>query len=149
MAHIGIAFLMKLFALGFVFKLFSDRFGPQKDTTKSSANLYFSMFVEFSPWLMDLYILVTIKDFFRSFLRSLLSLFHFAIGISLILAFNHPDQFEINLPDQKGLAGLYSICSAYSLFRTFRDLAPPNWFEMFGWFEVVLKNVIKLLAVSK
>ena len=72
------------------------------------------------------------------------SVLKFNGGRLLIHAFNLPG--AVSLSYQKGLAGFYCICSAYCLFRTSNEIF---FVDMFGWFEVVLKNVIKLLAVSK
>ena len=140
MMDIGIAFFMKLVAFVLLFLAFPERSG----IIKQSEALTFSLIVEFSPWLIDLWILCRKGDFFRTRGGCLLSLFHLAIGISLIIA----SEIEVNLPDQKGLAGIYIICSTYSLFRSFRDFVQPTLFEMFGWFEVVFWNIVKLLAVS-
>ena len=49
---------------------------------------------------------------------------------------------------QKGLAGLYCIFSGSCLFKTCRDVFQPTALEMLGWFEVVFKDIIKLLVVS-
>ena len=126
-------------------------FGPQKDTDNNAGRIafYTYFFIEFSPWLIDVIAFKSTKKFYRSKRSVLLSSFHFVIGIILIIAFERPNAFEINLSNLKGFVGLFCICSAYSLFGTFRDAAPPYVFEKYGWFEVVFWNITKLLAVSK
>ena len=142
---------MKLLAFLLVLAAFGMRFGPDMEKETSCSLFYTSFFIEFSPLLINIYVVMSIKNFWCFFYHSkrifLLSMLHFAVGIILIHAFRCPG--TIILPYQKGLAGLYCICSAYCLFRTTRDLLQPTFFEMFGWFEVVFKNIIKLLAVSK
>ena len=141
---IGIAFSVKLLEFILLFLAFPERSG----IINSSVALIISLIVQFSPWIIDLCIFYKERCIFRTLGDCLLSLFHFVIGIWLIIALEFPDQ-KINLSDRKGLTGLYVMCSAYSLFRTFRDFVPPTWFEMFGWFEVVFRHIVKLLAVSK
>ena len=159
-----LSFLALLISLGI-------RYGPSKnDHGKISLGLFgLSFAIEFFPWLIDCVVRicvstcprkncdnVSIKNFWKlcKYLCKyfwpgkdfVLFLIHCAIGISLIIGFACPGQ--ISLPNQKGLAGWYCICSAYCLFRTIRDFAPPTSFEMFGWFEVVCKDIAWLLFVS-
>ena len=152
------ASFMKLLTLLLVLVAFGLRFGPRQEKEKSSRLFYISFCIEFTPIFFNIYVAWSIKNsiknfgcFFRYFYHSkrtfLLSMFHLGLGISLIIAFERP--LQVTLSNQKGLAGLYCICSAYCLFRTSKDLLQPTVFEMFGWFEVVFKNIIKLLAVSK
>ena len=145
---------MKLLAFLLVLTAFGLRYGPQQEKEKSSKLFYVSFGIEFTPILINIYVAKSFRNFgcfFKFFYHSkrtfLLSMFYLAVGISLIIAFEMPHQ--ISLSNQKGLAGLYCICSAYCLFRTSKDLLQPTSFEEFGWFEVVFKNIIKLLAVSK
>ena len=147
---------MKLVALALVLIAFFMRFGPSKEKENSSKLFYASFGIEFFPLLLNLFVWPLQKTRFKLFFYHskrtfLLFLLHLAIGISLIIAFEIPGQkgFPFDASDQKGLAGLYCICSAYCLFRTSRDLLDPTTIEMFGWFEVVFKNIIKLLAVSE
>ena len=146
-----VASVMKMLALILVLVAFGMRFGPQKEQETSSNLFYASFAIEFFPWLMNIKVVMSNQKFFCFFHHSkrnfLLSILYLAIGISLIVAFEKPE--GIDLSYQKGLSGFYCICCAYSFFRTSRDLLQPTFFEMFGWFEVVFKNVIKLLAVSK
>ena len=148
---IAFALVMKFLAIAFVLAAFFMRFGPSKEEEKSSKFFYASFGIEFSPFLLNLFVWPLKKTTFYLFFHHskstfLFFLFHLAIGISLIVAFEIPEQ--IDPPDQKGLAGLYCICSTYCLFRSSRDLLDPTFFEMFGWFEVVFKKIIELLAVS-
>ena len=142
--------LLRLLALILVLVAFGTRFGPKKEQETSSNLFYASFVIEFFPWLMNMYVAMS-SHFFCFFYHSkrnfLLSILYLAIGISLIAAFEKPDRIDLSY--QKGLSGFYCICCAYSFFRTSRDLLQPTFFEMFGWFEVVFKNIIKLLAVSK
>ena len=116
----------------------------------STKLFYIPFAIEFCSWLINVSWSWRAWQFYRHFHHIkrtvLLSTFYLAVGISLIISFEVPGQ--INHSNQKGLAGLYCICSAYSLFRTSKDLLQPSVFEMVGWFEVVFKNIIKLLAVS-
>lgn len=148
---IGVASIMKLLALILVLVAFGTRFGPQKEQETSSNLFYASFAIEFFPWLMNIKVVMSNQKFFCFFHHSrrnfLLSILYLAIGISLIAAFEKPERIDLSY--QKGLSGFYCICCAYSFFRTSRDLLQPTFFEMFGWFEVVFKNIIKLLAVSK
>ena len=116
----------------------------------STKLFYIPFAIEFCSWLINVSWSWRAWQFYRHFHHIkrtvLLSTFYLAVGISLIISFQIPGR--INLSNQKGLAGLYCICSAYSLFRTSKDLLQPSVFEMVGWFEVVFKNIIKLLAVS-
>ena len=141
---------MKLLALILVLAAFGLRYDPQKDDEVSSKLFYTSFIIEFSPCLINIYVVMSTKDFWCFFYHSrkmfLFFMSHFAIGICLIHAFRCPG--TIILSHQKGLAGLQCICSAYCLFRSIRDLFQPTFFEMFGWFEVVFKDIIKLLVVS-
>ena len=143
---------MKLLAFLLVLTAFGLRYGPQQEKEKSSKLFYVSFGIEFTPILINIYVAKSFRNFgcfFKFFYHSkrtfLLSMFYLAVGISLIIAFEMPHQ--ISLSNQKGLAAVYCICSAYRLFQTLRDYLQPNFFEMFGWFEVVFKNIIKMLAV--
>ena len=150
---------MKLLTLILVLVAFGLRYGPQQEKDISSILFYVSFAIDFFPILINIYIIYGVRatrnfgweSFFRFFYHSkrtfLLSMFYLAVGISLIIAFAIPGQ--INLSNQKGLAGLYCICNAYRLFRSSKDFLQPTVFESFGWFEVVFKNITKLLAVSK
>ena len=142
---------MKLLALILVLDAFGLRYGPQMENELTSNLFYASFVIEFSPCLINFYVGKSIKDFWCFFYHSkeslILFIFHLSMGISLIYAFRCPG--TISLSHHKGIAGLYCICSAYCLFRTVRDLFQPTFFEMFGWFEVVFKDIIELIAVSK
>ena len=145
---------MKLLALILVLTAFGKRFGSEKEIETSSKLFYTSFAIEFSPLLLNICRakkMMQMKKIwcfsYHSKRHLFLFILHLAIGISLIIAFEKPG--EIDPPYQKGLAGFYCICSAYCLFRTLRDLFQPTFFEMFGWFEVVFNNIIKLLAVSQ
>mgnify|MGYP001158888670 FL=1 len=147
---------MKLLTLLLVLVAFGLRYGPRQEKDMSSKLFYVSFAIDFFPILINIYAVRAMRKFgwdcfFHFFYHSkrtfLLSMFYLAVGISLIIAFVIPGQ--INLSNQKGLAGIYCICNAYCLFRSSKDLLQPTVFESFGWFEVVFKNITKLLAVSK
>ena len=145
--------VMKLLALILVLRAFYLRYGPTIETEKSS-NLFSASFsIDFFPLLLNITVVKNLKKFekiwsffYHSKRNFLMFMLHCAIGITLIIAFEIPG--KISISNQKGLTGLYCICSAYSLFLTSRNLFPPTAFEMCGWFEVVFQNIIKLLAVS-
>ena len=154
---------MKLLAFVCLLVAFGLRYGPQKEKDITPILFYISFGIEFCPCIFNLFFLCVngSQAFNLKVWKSLLNYYsfmdclffltyfltHFIFGIFLIHAFRSPE--VITLSDQKGLAGCYIICCAYSLFRTFRGLLLPNWSEMFGWFEVVFKDIIKLLFVSK
>ena len=145
-----VASIMKVLALILVLVAFGMRFGPQKEQETSSKLFYASFAIEFFPWLLNIYVAMSNHLFYffcNSWMNFLLSILYLAVGISLIVAFEKPDRIDLSY--QKGLSGFYCICCAYSFFRTFRDLLQPTVFEMFGWFEVVFKNIMVLLAVRK
>ena len=138
---------LKLLALLLAFTSFYLRFGLTNDEADKGKSLFFAAFgFELSPFLNVQYI----KSFWTSYYpgqsqrRFYLLMLHLAIGIVLSISFATD---ALSLSYQKGLAAVYCICSAYRLFQTLRDYLQPNFFEMFGWFEVVFKNIIKMLAV--
>mgnify|MGYP007022711217 CR=1 FL=1 len=138
---------------------FGLRFGPQKEKEMSSLLFYAVFAIEFSPLILHCVVVTKalrrrynkkedsnfMNIFFHTKRRCLLILTHLAVGLSLVTAFKFPE--TISLSYQRGFAGFYCICAAYQAFRTWRDLLQPTVFEMFGWFEVVFKNIIELLAV--
>ena len=141
---------MKLVAFLLILTAFGLRFGLEKEKDKSSKLFYASFAIEFSPLLLNCY---TIKNFEKlcgffqdSKRRFLLFITHFGMGVTLIYAFETSE--ETCIATQRGLAGMYCLCSVYTAFRSVQDLVQPTWFDRFGWFEVVFINILKLLAVS-
>ena len=134
---------------------FGLRFGPNGDVGMGSTILFFLSFsFEFLPALLHLIMIVINKAkcpilifFHNSKMRALFYLLHLSVGVSLACAFTMEGSI-ISHREAKGLAGFYCILSSYTFFRTCRDIFQPTSFEMFGWFEVVFTNIIKLLAVS-
>lgn len=145
---------MKLLTLLLLLSTFCLRFGPRKEKNTSAELFYCAFGFDFFPLLFHCCVVVPFtrcwNDFYTFFYHSkgrlLFVLLHFSLGISLTVAFGAPNQ--ISGPSTKGLAGLYCIICAYEAFQTWKYILPPTASEMFGWFEVVFWNIIKLLAVS-
>ena len=147
---IFISAFMKLVAFLLILTAFGLRFGIEKEKDTSSKLFYASFAIEFASLLLNCF---TIKNFEKlcgffqdSKRRFLLFITHFGMGVALIYAFETSE--EISLATQRGLAGMYCLCSVYTAFRSVRELVQPTWFDRFGWFEVVFINILKLLAVS-
>ena len=153
------ASVMKLLASLMLLSGFGLRFGPQNEQETSSLLFYAAFAIEFSPLILHCAVLMKacwrwlknknsqtfMNACYHSKRRCLFVFMYLVVGLCLVIAFRYPG--TIILSYEKGLAGLYCLCAAYQAFRTWRDLIQPTTFEMFGWFEVVFKNIIQLLAV--
>ena len=146
--------MLKIFGFVSILLGFTYAYGPVKENEFLKENvLYFfclHFVIELWPWLISIEVYVSTKfplDLF--FIKDfILFLVQFATGISFfIVSVAIPGQ--ISLSNQKALAGLYSIWSAYSLIRNFRFFVPLSIEATFDFFEVVFWNVMKLLLVSK
>ena len=67
---------------------------------------------------------------------------HVVCGIIILMSWDS----GIPEDDVKGYVGVYCLCSAYSIFCTIKNCFQPH--EMFGWFEIVLWDVLILIFVS-
>ena len=149
-----VASFMKLLTLLLLLSAFCFRFGRQKEKNTSAKLFYCAFGFDFFPLLFHCCVVVPFtrswNDFWTFFYHSkgrfLFVLLHFSLGISLTVAFGTSN--HVSVPSTKGLAGLYCIICAYEAFQTWKYILPPTASEMFGWFEVVFWNIIKLLAVS-
>ena len=155
------ASIMKLLASLMLLSGFGLRFGPQNEQETSSLLFYAAFAIEFSPLILHCAVLIKacrrwlknklqnpqtfVNACYHSKRRCLFVFMYLVVGLCLVIAFRYPG--TIRLSYEKGLAGLYCLCAAYQAFRTWRDLIQPTTFEMFGWFEVVFKNIIQLIAV--
>ena len=147
--------MLKIFGFVSILLGFTYAYGPVKENEFLKENvLYFfclHFVIELCPWLINIKVCNPCKDFALFLSPSndfILFLVQFATGISFfIVSVAIPGQ--ISLSNQKALAGLYSIWSAYSLIRNFRFFVPLSIEATFDFFEVVFWNVMKLLLVSK
>ena len=149
-----VASIMKLLAFILVVVALGFRYGPQKDNLSTSSTCLFSisLFIEFIAGVFNFIVVCLTKNCYHCKMYYSLCMVNFFIGIILMSQFISQsigsEKITFYHSHQKGLAGLYCIFSASCLFKTCRDVFQPTALEMLGWFEVVFKDIIKLLVVS-
>ena len=153
---------MKLITFLLLLTSFGLRFGPKTDLSISSKLFYTAFGLEFSTLVLHIVhcLIILCKEkstiwnchygvfFHCSWHRMFFTLVHCITGILITFGFAMHSLDVVPSREIKGLCGIYCIFSSYTAFRTCRDIFQPNYFEMFGWFEVVFRNIIKLLFVS-
>ena len=150
---IMVASIMKLLAFLLVLVALFLRYGPLDNLSTLSTCLFsISLFIEFTAGLFNLIVVCKTKNCYHCKMYYSLCMVNFFIGIILmsqfISQFIGSEKITFYHSHQKGLAGLYCIFSGSCLFKTCRDVFQPTALEMLGWFEVVFKDIIKLLVVS-
>ena len=163
MVPIILSFVAKLFITGFLIASFVLRFGEASGSFNSNGSeyqdmdisfwLYLVSFIfEFTPFVLDImfsiYQLCSEKQiskfyYYHNIVRFLCIWLNLAIGSAMFMVWSTPSS---DLVSYKGLAGVRLLLTSYSLFEFWKECIMPH--EMQSWFEVVLRDVIKLLLVS-